>query len=229
MGRDSVGGYDVGMPRPSIGYSDLPEYMTWEELEQLPVEIAEQIELWDGRVVWVRRGPAEHQEFTNLLWSELRRCARHEMGRGPELCWRVHTETNVFFGRSGKSDFVTPDFLVARCLAEPYQDLRADDVLLAGEVLSPSNTRNDMDEKKSRYAKAGIPWYWEVTLAPEKSAIETVRAFVLETTHGRLPEGVHPLYPANYLLAGKWSPRDSERISIGFPFSIDIPWSALAF
>ncbi|MGI5219889.1 hypothetical protein [Nocardia sp. CA-290969] len=36
---------------------DLPESMTWEELDQLPEEIAAQIELWEGRVVWVRRRP----------------------------------------------------------------------------------------------------------------------------------------------------------------------------
>jgi Uma2 family endonuclease len=217
------------MSRSFADRPDLPEYMTWEELEQLPEEIAQQIELWDGRVVWVRRGPAEHQEFTNLLWSALRGCARDEMNRDPEQCWRVHTETNIFFGRIGKSDFVTPDFLIARCLPEPYQDLRADDVLLAGEMLSPSNTQTDMDEKKSRYAKAGIPWYWEVTLAREESAIAVVRAFGLESTHGRLPDGAHPLYPANYLLTAKWTPQDSERISFGFPFPIDIPWPELAF
>ncbi|WP_062975901.1 Uma2 family endonuclease [Nocardia flavorosea] len=217
------------MSRRSVEQPGLPEYMTWEELEQLPEDIARQIELWDGRVVWVRRGPAEHQEFTNLLWSGLRRCARSEMDRNPEQCWRVHTETNIFFGRTGKSDFVTPDFLVARCLAEPYQDLHGDDVLLAGEVLSPSNTKTDMDEKKSRYAKAGIPWYWEVTLAREESAIAMIRAFALEVTHGRLPAGVHPLYPANYLLIGKWTPQDSERITTDFPFPIDISWPELAF
>ncbi|MGI5219748.1 hypothetical protein [Nocardia sp. CA-290969] len=54
-----------------------------------------------------------------------------------------------------------------------------------------------------------------------------VRAFAPEATHGRLPEGVHPLYPANYLLAGKWSPDGCERITIDFPFAIDIPWSEL--
>jgi len=33
------------MSLPQIGRPDLPEYMTWEELEQLPEEIAAQIEL----------------------------------------------------------------------------------------------------------------------------------------------------------------------------------------
>ncbi|TLF82775.1 Uma2 family endonuclease [Nocardia cyriacigeorgica] len=203
--------------------------MTWEELEQLPEEIAGQIELWDGRVVWLRRGPAEHQEFTNLMWSSLRRCAREAMGTDPEKCWRVHTETNIFFGRSGKSDFVTPDFLVQRCLPEPYQDLRAGDVLLVGEVLSPSNSQTDMEAKKARYAKAGIPWYWEVTLEREKSAIAMVHAYALESTHGKLPEGVRPLHPANYLLTGSWSPKDSDAIDAEHPFPIHIPWSELEF
>ncbi|WP_425436775.1 hypothetical protein [Nocardia donostiensis] len=48
------------LPRPTCHYVEpaqprlgIPEYMTWEELEQLPAEIAEQIELRDGRVVWL--------------------------------------------------------------------------------------------------------------------------------------------------------------------------------
>ncbi|MGQ4597228.1 Uma2 family endonuclease [Nocardia sp. R6R-6] len=216
------------MSSPSIERPDLPEFMTWEELEQLPEEIAGQIELWNGRVVWLRRGPAEHQEFTNLLWSGLRRCAREDMVTDPKQCWRVHTETNIFFG-SGKSDFVTPDFLVHRCLPKPYQDVRAADVLLVGEVLSPSNTQTDMYDKQARYAKAGIPWYWEVTLERAASTIAVVRAFALETTHGELPPGVHPLRKANYLVTGEWSPKDSDAITIDFPFPIHIPWSELEF
>ncbi|WP_228781132.1 Uma2 family endonuclease [Nocardia cyriacigeorgica] len=217
------------MSRPRIQRPDLPEYMTWEELEQLPEEIAEQIELWDGRVVWLRRGPAEHQAFTFALTSAFKRCAREGMVGDPQQCWRVDFETNVFFGESGKSDFVTPDFLVYRCLDAPYQDIRASDVLLAGEVLSPSNTQTDMEAKKARYAKAGIPWYWEVTLEREKSAIAMVHAYALESTHGKLPEGVRPLHPANYLLTGNWSPKDSDAIVAEHPFPIRIPWSELEF
>ncbi|MFD6388821.1 Uma2 family endonuclease [Nocardia sp. NPDC060259] len=217
------------MASPSPERPDLPEFMTWEELEQLPEEIAAQIELWEGRVVWVRRGPAEHQEFTNLLWAALRRCAREAVTTDPERCWRVHTETNIFFGRTGKSDFATPDFLVRPCVDAPYQDIRADDVLLVGEVLSPSNSPADMEEKKARYAGAGIPWYWEVTLERAHSAIASVRAYALETTHGNLPPGVRPLHPANYILAGMWSPKKSDGIVMALPFLIDIAWGELEF
>lgn len=83
------------MPLPQSEKPDLPEYMTWEELEQLPEEIAEQIELWDGRVVWVRRGPAEHQTFTYRMTAAIERCARKSMSQRPETCLRVTLETNV--------------------------------------------------------------------------------------------------------------------------------------
>ncbi len=217
------------MSCPDVARPDLPEYMTWEELEQLPEDIAARIELWEGRVVWLRRGPGEHQEFTNLLWSGLRRCARKQMSDDPEQCWSVRTETNVFFGKSGKSDFVTPDFMVHRCLEQPYQHVRSPDVVLVGEVLSPSNSDADMELKKARYAKAGIPWYWEVTLATQRSAIAHVHAYVLASQVGPLPPGVSVLHQANYVLAGAWSPTASESVRIDHPFPIDIPWSELEF
>ncbi|WP_408639384.1 Uma2 family endonuclease [Nocardia yamanashiensis] len=217
------------MPTPPVERPDLPEHMTWEQLEQLPEEIAGEIELWEGRVVWVRRGPAEHQDYSNLLWSALRRCARQEMSGHPERCWRVSTETNIFFGTTGKSDFVTPDFLVFRCLEHEYADVRTADVILAGEVLSPSNTERDVEAKKARYAAAGIPWYWEVALGRNPRRIANIRAYALEVGHGRLPEGVAPLRPANYIIAGEWQHAIAEGISIDHPFPIRIPWTELEF
>lgn len=217
------------MSSPRIEKPDLPEYMTWEELERLPDEVAGQIELWSGRVVWLRRGPAEHQRFTRRLTNALEYCARKSMADNPETCWQVDFENNVFLGEHGKSDFLTPDFLVYRCLESPYQDVRAADTLLVGEVLSPSNTQSDMEAKKSRYAGAGIPWYWEVALAADVSTIATIRAYALQSGVGRLPDGVHPLYPTNYLLTGEWTPADAEGVRFDFPFPIRIGWPELAF
>ncbi|MFI5778792.1 Uma2 family endonuclease [Nocardia sp. NPDC051570] len=217
------------MSTPRVEQPDLPEYMTWEELEQLPEEIAGQIELWEGRVVWVRRGPAEHQDFTVRLWNALYRCSREDMSHNLEHCWRVSIETNVFFGSNGKSDYVTPDFLVYRCLEQEYQDIRAADVYVAGEVLSPSNTDRDVEAKKAKYASAGIPWYWEVLLGKGPRRITVVRAWVLETGHGRISDGVTPLRPANYVVAGEWASAATDGITFGYPFPIRIPWTELAF
>nr|WP_309138640.1 Uma2 family endonuclease [Nocardia cyriacigeorgica] len=215
------------MPFPHVERPDLPDRMTWEELEQLPGEIAGQIELWDGKVVWVRRGLVEHQDCTVEFRTALRRCAREDMQKDPGHCWRVSLETNIFFGSTGKSDFVTPDFLVYRCLEQEYQDIRATDVYLAGEVLSPSNTERDVEAKKARYAGGGIPWYWEVILGRNPRRIATVRAFALETGHGRLPVDVTPLRPANYIAVGEWTPDDQGGIAIDYPYPIRIPWSEL--
>lgn len=217
------------MPLSRTDEPDLPEFMTWEELERLPEEIASRIELWDGKVMWVRRGPAEHQVFTNRLWVALEKHTRDIARTTPSECWRVTTETNVFLGSHGKSNFLTPDFLVHRCLSGPYQDIRAADALLVGEVLSPSNSRSDMEAKKARYAGAGIPWYWEVSLAHTISAIATIRAYALETGYGELPPGVRPLHPADYRLAGEWTPADEAGVHIDFPFPIRIPWTDLEY
>ncbi|GGN78124.1 Uma2 family endonuclease [Nocardia rhizosphaerihabitans] len=212
----------------SIDRPDLPESMTWEELEKLPEAIAAQIELWDGRVVWVRRGPGEHQTAMRRLTNEIERCARQGMSTDPQRCWRVNLETNVFFGQTGKSDFVTPDFLVHRCLP-PGADVRATDTVLVGEVLSPSNTPSEIEAKKARYAGAGIPSYWEVELTQDLTGIAALRVYILEIGHAELPPGVRPLWRANYLLAGEWSPLSAAGVSFPYPFPIEIPWSSLAF
>ncbi|ATL66392.1 Uma2 family endonuclease [Nocardia terpenica] len=203
--------------------------MTWEELERLPEEIAGQIQLWEGRVVWEWRGPAEHQDCACVLFTSLRRCAREDMHTRRDHNWRISTGLNVFLGDTGKSNFVTPDFLVYRCPENEYQDIRATDVYLAGDVLSPSNTERDIEAKKARYAGAGIPWYWEVLLGRAPRRITIVRAYALETGPGRLPTGVAPLRPANYVVAGEWASATTDGIDFDFPFPIRIPWSELEF
>ncbi|MFD6221385.1 Uma2 family endonuclease [Nocardia asteroides] len=218
----------MGMAMPGVERPDLPAMMTWEELESLPEDIAAQIELWDRRVVWVRRGPGEHQTAMRRVTNEIERSAGRDTASRPERCWRVNLETNVFFGHSGKSDFVTPDFLVHRCLA-PGADVRAGDAILVGEVLSPSNTLTEIEAKKARYAGAGIPSYWEVELAKDLTGIAALRVYILEVGHAELPPGVRPLRNANYLLAGEWAPGSAAGISFPYPFPIEMGWAALTF
>ncbi|WP_254207268.1 Uma2 family endonuclease [Nocardia alni] len=224
---------------------NLPSTMTWEELGLLPDEIAGEIELWEGRVVWARRGPAEYQDCSNQLWTALRRCARADTQTGPENCWRVGTNTDIFLGPTTKDDYLTPDFLIYNCLKERFQDILAADVHLVGEVMSPSNTRRHIEAKKARYANAGIPWYWEVALGrgPQRTAV--VSAYALETGHGRLPLRVTPLRSADYVLVDQWrsappgpdeleggvDPGElpSDGIVFDFPFPINIPWSELEY
>jgi hypothetical protein len=98
----------------------------------------------------------------NALEAAARRAVAEPAGPGVEGCWQVGVETNVFF-HPDKGSFLTPDFLVRRCLARGA-DTFAEDVALVGEVLSGSDTPKRRDWKMDRYAEAGIPWYWEVEL-----------------------------------------------------------------
>lgn len=199
--------------------------MTWEDLERLPEELAEEIELWDGRPVWLHRAPGEHSEAIAVMWRELARCWSETSNPVDEQCLKVRIECNVFFGAHSKNDFATPDFLIHHCLDKPYQDIRGSDVVLVGEVLSRSNRDADIEGKKARYAAAGIAWYWEVTLDPDAARIAMIRASALQTGHAQLPPGVSLLRETNYLLAAEWT--SGTDLEIDQPFPIRIPWSQL--
>lgn len=206
----------------------LPARLTWDELEQLPDEVAGEIELWEGNVTWLRRPPHEHQQVSALMWRALTTDARRRVAGPPDddqgQCWQVSLETNVFFS-ADKSSFLTPDFLVRRCL-ERGADTYASDVSLAGEVLSRSDTPARREWKKIQYAEAGIPWYWEVELDSGKAwDVTVVRAYELALiqTDGLK---VKPLRPAMYALVGEWNPSDAG-IDFPEPFRISISWDDL--
>ncbi|MFI2026888.1 Uma2 family endonuclease [Streptomyces buecherae] len=210
--------------------TDLPEFLSWDELQRLPEDVAAQIELWDRKVVWNRRGPLEHQRFAvrmrNALEAGARQAMRGAAGDGEQRCWQVEVKTNVFF-TPDKSSFLTPDFLIRRCLPRGA-DTFASDVVLAGEVLSGSDTPKRRAWKMDRYAEAGIPWYWEVELdSPGTWDITAVRAYEVATAPvaGLV---VKPLRQALYIPVGEWEPA-GPGIAFPEPFSLDITWEDLAF
>lgn len=208
----------------------VPGHLTWNELQQLPDEVAGEIELWDRKVIWNRRGPLEHQRFTrqicNAIESNARRATRDTAADDEQQCWEVELETNVFFA-TDKSSFLTPDFMVRRCLPRDA-DTTASDVVLVGEVLSSSDTPKRRDWKQQRYAEAGIPYYWEVEIGTGASRdISAVRAYELVVVPSA-GLAVKLLRPALYGLVGEWEPRDIG-IDIPAPFDIHIPWEDLAF
>lgn len=221
-GVTAAGGYDA----TRLG---LPEHLSWEELQKLPGDVAADIELWDREVIWNWRGPLEHQRFAVRMRNALEAAARRAMqgGDGGERrCWQVEVETNVFFAPD-KSSFLTPDFLVRRCLPRGA-DTFAHDVVLAGEVLSGSDTPKRRAWKADRYAEAGIPWYWEIELdAADSWDISAVRAY--ERTAAPVADlVVKPLRPALYVPVGEWEPA-GPGIAFPEPFGLDITWDDLAF
>ncbi|MFE0460954.1 Uma2 family endonuclease [Kitasatospora sp. NPDC058965] len=209
----------------------VPEFLSWDELQRVPENVASEIELWDGRVVRNRRGPLEHQRFAVRMRNALESNARTAMrdrsgGDGRPPCWQVEVETNIFFTED-KSSFLTPDFLVRRCLPRGA-DTSAADVVVVGEVLSGSDTPKRRAWKMDRYAEAGIPWYWEVELDSAATwDVSAVRAYEL----AQVPAAglvVKPLRPAVYVPVGEWEPGDGG-IDFPEPFGLRITWEDLAF
>ncbi|WP_330182868.1 Uma2 family endonuclease [Nocardia sp. NBC_01503] len=225
------------MSIPHIDPPPLPETMTWEELMELPEEISCCIELHDGQPVWIadaamlKHGPSEHQRFTLRMTNALLSAAKLTTADATGGCWDATLETNLFFTRD-RSSFVTPDFMIYHCLDDEFAWVHAEDTILVGEVLSPSNTPGLMEVKKARYAAAHIPWYWEVELAPNPRRISAVRQYALAAVDFHLPKGVTPLRPpkeGEYILTGEWTPEAAEGVGTLHPFPIHIPWSDLAY
>jgi hypothetical protein len=209
----------------------LPEFMTWDEFEALPADIAHRIELRDGRPVWITDG--RQQRHTRRLASVFERAAaahtEHHAPLDPAECWRVACETNVFL-ENDKSSFCTPDWVVYRCPGHAFGGVHAADVLLVGDVTTSSTSAGDTLTRKQRYAAAGIPAYWEVNLSRWNGRIAGVRAYLLESGHGPLPAGVIALRPAFYRMIGEWTPADSPSgIVCLHPFLVDISWEELDF
>ncbi|WP_415949761.1 Uma2 family endonuclease [Streptomyces sp. KLOTTS4A1] len=209
---------------------DLPESLTWEELGRLPGDIGKDIELWQGRVVWNKRPPMEHQELAVLMRIALLANARRAMDDQPggeeRPCWQVGVETNVFY-TPDKSTFLTPDFLIRRCLPRGA-DTFVGDTVLVGEVLSGSDTPKRREWKMQRYAEGGIPWYWEVELDSRGSwDVTVVRAYGLAALD-QTGLSVKPLRPALYVPVGEWEP-DGLGIEFPEPFALSISWEDLAF
>ncbi len=64
---------------PDTPGADLPEFLSWDELQKLPEDIAAAIELWERKVVRNRRGPLEHQRFAVRMRNALETGARRAM------------------------------------------------------------------------------------------------------------------------------------------------------
>lgn len=77
-----------------------------------------------------------------------------------------------------------------------------------------------------RYARAGIPWYWEVELNSDRTAVASVRASARATLSVTDPS-VKPLRPISYALIQEWHPADGD-IVLPHPFDIRITWDDLA-
>lgn len=152
-------------------------------------------ELIDGSLVFVSPQRTFHTLALYLLESGLRRTAPGHL--------RVRREMTVVLEPRQCPE---PDVAVVSAAAEtgPEQThYRAEDVLLAVEVVSPDSEKRDRERKPQLYAQAGIPHFWRVEADRGRPV---VYVFELEPATGvYVPSGIH-----------------HDRLKLTVPFDIDI-------
>lgn len=105
--------------------------------------------------------------------------------------WDVLLGNGVYFDRR---NYREPDLYVCRREAVDAGRVRAADVLLAVEVMSPSSVASDRVAKPAQYAAAGIPHFWRIESDPRVQVAHELMEGVYRET-GRFDDVVAVLQP----------------------------------
>lgn len=163
------------IPMSRSGWLDeLPESMTEAEYRGLPEEVSRTLEVVYGHVIKCESPAPRHNRIARRIANAL------ESARAPSgPCLTVDTDIDVVLWRVPRFTFRRPDVAVYKCLDDPARKPSAQETVLVVEVTSPSTMQEDLLDKKTQYAAAGIPLYLVVVL-DENYDIEEVREFHLD-------------------------------------------------
>jgi Uma2 family endonuclease len=163
----------IPMSRPRW-FDELPESMTEAEYHDLPEEVARTIEIVYGHVIKCESPVPRHNRIARRLSYAL------ESARPPAgPCLTVETEIDVVLWRVPRFTFRRPDVVVYECLDDPARKPTAQETVMAVEVTSPTTAQEDLLDKKTQYASAGIPLYLVIVLT-EKYDIAEILEFHLD-------------------------------------------------
>lgn len=155
-------------------FDELPEYMTEADYRDLSEEISRTVEIVHGHVIKCESPSPQHNLIARRLSFAL------ESARSPAgPCLRVETDVDVVLWRVPRFTFRRPDVIVYKCLDDPARKPSAQETLMVIEVASPSSVKEDLLDKKTQYADAGIPLYL-VVLLDDKYDIWEIREFHLD-------------------------------------------------
>ncbi|MEU6125777.1 Uma2 family endonuclease [Streptomyces sp. NPDC047123] len=153
-------------------------------------------ELIDGSLIFVSPQRKFHTLAMDLLVNGVRATVPEHL--------RVRREMAVVLGHKQAPE---PDLVVVAAEADADQTqtrYRAEDVLLAVEVVSPDSEERDQDTKPRKYAAAGIRHFWLVTM--DENDRPAVHTYELDPhTGGYAPTGIH-----------------HDRMKLAVPFTLDI-------
>ncbi|MGW0824053.1 Uma2 family endonuclease [Streptomyces sp. NPDC002845] len=169
---------------------------TVDDLFTLP-DLPPHTELIDGSLVFVSPQRRFHAKMIELLMNGLRRTVPDEL--------KVERQMTVVLDRRNGPE---PDLSVVRAEAVTGLEqtrFRAEDVVLAVEVVSPDSEARDRDTKPRKYAAAGISYFWLVEMA-EGNQHPVVRVYEIDPVN------------KTYALTGI----HHDKLDLGVPYDIDV-------
>jgi Uma2 family endonuclease len=185
----------IPMSRPRW-FDELPESMAEAEYRDLPEEAARTIEIVYGHVIKCESPVPRHNRIARRLSYAL------ELARpsaGP--CLTVETKIDVVLWRVPRFTFRRPDVVVYGCLDDPARKPTAQETAMVVEVTSPTTAQEDLLDKKTQYASAGIPLYLVIVLTEKYDIAEilefhldaAVSAYRLHAIHRSVLDLEHPV------------------------------------
>lgn len=199
----------------SVGPSRAAELDTLDAYLALDEETRRDIEVVEGVATPREQRNREHQKtgrrLANALESGIERHRRSLSRPENAPSVEVNTEIEVILW-DVPLHLRKPDVVVHAC-PKPGEWLRADDVIIAVEVLSPRSGARDRIHKAGEYAKAGIPHYLIVQ-------IDTQGAVSIER---------YALLGSGEYSRSKVAHRDIDALALSMttPFVLDINWLQL--
>ena len=155
-------------------FDELPEFMTEADYHGLSEEISRTVEIVHGHVIKCESPSPQHNLIARRLSFAL------ESARNPSgPCLRIETDVDVVLWRVPRFTFRRPDVIVFECLDDPSRKPTAQETVMVVEVASPSSAKEDLLDKRTQYAAAGIPLYLVVIL-DDKYDIWEIREFHLD-------------------------------------------------
>lgn len=187
------------------------EPITWEMFLDIDEDVRRDLEIVDGYVVPREQRSREHQKVATRLSLALETAAVQQMRKtGVGVSYETNTEVDVLLWEVPPTAR-KPDAVLHRCIPDGEQ-LMAQHVLIAVEVLSTWSSRRDRVHKMSDYADAGIPHYWLVAF--DKIGAVTIERYAIAGGAG------------SYVHVGT-SHRDMGPVAVkvSAPFPIEIFWA----
>lgn len=133
----------------AVAYRDI-SIDDWEVLDE---ELCRRVEIVDGLMVPLARVSIEHQNIAANLCDALRAVQSADMAVVTALSVKLR-DSPLLLRR--------PDVVVFRRERLAESVLRAYDVVLAVEVMSPGSMTTDRSSKPAEYAQSGIPHFWRI-------------------------------------------------------------------